>query len=131
LECYYQTLFQIILPRRSGRRQKDFFKNIILPHRCRFPSRKSLNLKIFAERFEQLETVVMLRQAREEAGLTQEEPARQLKTKKTAIQESRITRKTSNTPPWSGSPEPRENTSTSASRVFPVIPANRLSNKWV
>ena len=44
-----------------------------------------MNLKVFAERFEQLETVVMLRQAREEAGLTQEELARQLKTKKTAI----------------------------------------------
>jgi ribosome-binding protein aMBF1 (putative translation factor) len=39
----------------------------------------------FEEGYEQLKIGVMLRQAREEAGLTQEELARQLKTKKTAI----------------------------------------------
>jgi ribosome-binding protein aMBF1 (putative translation factor) len=39
----------------------------------------------FDEGYEQFKIGVMLRQAREEAGLTQEELARQLKTKKTAI----------------------------------------------
>jgi len=39
----------------------------------------------FEEGYEQFKIGVMLRQAREEAGLTQEELARQLKTKKTAI----------------------------------------------
>ncbi|MBM4140535.1 MAG: helix-turn-helix transcriptional regulator [Nitrospira sp.] len=45
--------------------------------------------KKFAERFdegyEQFKVGVMLRQARESSGLTQEELARRLKTKKTAI----------------------------------------------
>jgi ribosome-binding protein aMBF1 (putative translation factor) len=42
-------------------------------------------VKGFDERYEQFKIGVMLRQAREEAGLTQEELARRLKTKKTAI----------------------------------------------
>jgi ribosome-binding protein aMBF1 (putative translation factor) len=41
--------------------------------------------KEFEEGYEQFKIGVMLRQAREEAGLTQEELARRLKTKKTAI----------------------------------------------
>ena len=41
--------------------------------------------KDFDERYEQFKIGVVLRQAREEAGLTQEELARRLKTKKTAI----------------------------------------------
>ncbi len=41
--------------------------------------------KGFDEGYEQFKIGVMLRQAREEAGLTQEELARRLKTKKTAI----------------------------------------------
>jgi ribosome-binding protein aMBF1 (putative translation factor) len=41
--------------------------------------------KGFEEGYEQFKIGVMLRQAREEAGLTQEELARRLKTKKTAI----------------------------------------------
>ncbi|MBI5038532.1 MAG: helix-turn-helix transcriptional regulator [Nitrospirae bacterium] len=39
----------------------------------------------YAEGYEQFKVGVMLRQARESAGLTQEEHARRLKTKKTAI----------------------------------------------
>jgi len=39
----------------------------------------------FDEGYEQFKIGVVLRQAREEAGLTQEELARRLKTKKTAI----------------------------------------------
>jgi HTH-type transcriptional regulator/antitoxin HipB len=39
----------------------------------------------FAEGYEQFKVGVMLRQARESAGLTQEELAHRLKTKKTAI----------------------------------------------
>lgn len=39
----------------------------------------------FTEGYEQFKVGVMLRQAREEAGLTQEELARRLKTQKTAI----------------------------------------------
>ena len=39
----------------------------------------------FDEGYEQFKVGVMLRQARESAGLTQEELARRLKTKKTAI----------------------------------------------
>lgn len=39
----------------------------------------------FEEGYEQFKVGVMLRQARESAGLTQEELARRLKTKKTAI----------------------------------------------
>ena len=39
----------------------------------------------FEEGYEQFKIGVMLRQAREEAGLTQDELARRLKTKKTAI----------------------------------------------
>jgi len=39
----------------------------------------------FEERYEQFKIGLMLRQAREEAGLTQDELARRLKTKKTAI----------------------------------------------
>ncbi len=39
----------------------------------------------FEEGYEQFKIGVMLRQARESAGLTQEELARRLKTKKTAI----------------------------------------------
>lgn len=39
----------------------------------------------FDESYEQFKIGVMLRQARESAGLTQEELARRLKTKKTAI----------------------------------------------
>ncbi len=39
----------------------------------------------FDEGYEQFRVGVMLRQAREEAGLTQEELARRLKTKKTSI----------------------------------------------
>ena len=39
----------------------------------------------FDEGYEQFKVVVMLRQARESAGLTQEELTRRLKTKKTAI----------------------------------------------
>ncbi|MBI5189630.1 MAG: helix-turn-helix transcriptional regulator [Nitrospirae bacterium] len=39
----------------------------------------------FDEGYEQFKVGVMLRQAREEAGLTQEELARRLKTQKTAI----------------------------------------------
>lgn len=39
----------------------------------------------FAEGYEQFKVGVILRQARESAGLTQEELARRLKTKKTAI----------------------------------------------
>ncbi len=39
----------------------------------------------YAEGYEQFRVGVMLRQARESAGLTQEELARRLKTKKTAI----------------------------------------------
>ena len=42
-------------------------------------------VKGFDERYEQFKIGVMLRQAREEAGLTQKELARRLKTKKTAI----------------------------------------------
>ena len=41
--------------------------------------------KGFDEGYEQFKIGVILRQAREEAGLTQEELARRLKTKKTAI----------------------------------------------
>jgi ribosome-binding protein aMBF1 (putative translation factor) len=41
--------------------------------------------KGFEEGYEQFKIGVMLRQARESAGLTQEELARRLKTKKTAI----------------------------------------------
>ena len=41
--------------------------------------------KGFDEGYEQFKIGVVLRQAREEAGLTQEELARRLKTKKTAI----------------------------------------------
>jgi ribosome-binding protein aMBF1 (putative translation factor) len=41
--------------------------------------------KDFDEGYEQFKIGVVLRQAREEAGLTQEELARRLKTKKTAI----------------------------------------------
>jgi ribosome-binding protein aMBF1 (putative translation factor) len=41
--------------------------------------------KGFEEGYERFKIGVMLRQAREEAGLTQEELARRLKTKKTAI----------------------------------------------
>jgi len=41
--------------------------------------------KRFDEGYEQFKIGVILRQAREEAGLTQEELARRLKTKKTAI----------------------------------------------
>jgi len=41
--------------------------------------------KGFEEGYEQFKIGVMLRQARQAAGLTQEELARQLKTKKTAI----------------------------------------------
>ena len=41
--------------------------------------------KGFEEGYEQLKIGVMLRQAREKAGLTQEELARRLKTKKTSI----------------------------------------------
>lgn len=41
--------------------------------------------EVFEEGYEQFKVGVMLRQAREEAGLTQEQLARQLKTKKTAI----------------------------------------------
>jgi len=41
--------------------------------------------KGFDEGYEQFKIGVMLRQARESAGLTQEELARRLKTKKTAI----------------------------------------------
>jgi len=41
--------------------------------------------KGFEEGYEQFKIGVMLRQAREAAGLTQEELARRLKTKKTAI----------------------------------------------
>jgi len=39
----------------------------------------------YEERYEQFKIGVILRQARESAGLTQEELARRLKTKKTAI----------------------------------------------
>jgi len=45
----------------------------------------------------------VLRKARESAGLTQEELALRLKTKKTAISRIENTRKTSNFPPWTGS----------------------------
>ena len=41
--------------------------------------------KGFDEGYEQFKIGIILRQAREEAGLTQEELARRLKTKKTAI----------------------------------------------
>ena len=41
--------------------------------------------KGFEEGYEQFKIGIILRQAREEAGLTQEELARRLKTKKTAI----------------------------------------------
>ncbi len=48
--------------------------------------------KGFDQGYEQFKIGVVLRQAREEAGLTQEELARRLKTKKTAI--SRIEKET-------------------------------------
>jgi ribosome-binding protein aMBF1 (putative translation factor) len=47
--------------------------------------RDSVFAKGFDEGYEQFKIGVVLRQAREEAGLTQEELARRLKTKKTAI----------------------------------------------
>lgn len=50
--------------------------------------RKKRDIKFaegFNEGYEQFKVGVMLRQARESAGLTQEELARRLKTKKTAI----------------------------------------------
>ena len=47
--------------------------------------RDSSFAKDFDEGYEQFKVGVMLKQARESAGLTQEELARRLKTKKTAI----------------------------------------------
>ena len=55
----------------------------------RYISKRKRNDKIFAKGFEQgyeqFKIGVILRQARESAGLTQEELAKRLKTKKTAI----------------------------------------------
>jgi HTH-type transcriptional regulator/antitoxin HipB len=47
--------------------------------------RDKLFAKGFEEGYEQFKIGVVLRQAREEAGITQEELARRLKTRKTAI----------------------------------------------
>jgi len=57
----------------------------------------------FDEGYDQFKVGAMLRQARESVGLTQEELARRLKTKKVLYRESKTMPKISNFQPWSGS----------------------------